>query len=200
MNKDQPYLMNGRDEMGQDKCNRQNNSHPLELKMEPQLVDYDTAQHMLPEKWEMPRNGKLLYDDEEVQQVLKLLVYQLGVEKSLDTIPRHLIEQYLSNSRSHSKPVERVEVAVEDVANFEDASDFFNEVLAVAEKKISKPSFETWLAHLTAYKEKDTDTLIVVAKNEFQRDWVEVRYCSFIKEIVEELTGRNYSLKFVTNP
>ncbi|MFV8830243.1 DnaA N-terminal domain-containing protein [Alkalihalobacterium sp. APHAB7] len=200
MNKDQSYLMNGREEIAQDECNKQKNIHPLELKLEPQLVDYDTAQSILPEKWEMPRNGKLLYDDAEVQQVLKLLVYQLGVEKSLDTIPRHLIEQYLSNSRSTSQPDEKVEVAVEDVANFEDASDFFNEVLAVAEKKISKPSFETWLAHLTAYKEKDTDTWVVVAKNEFQRDWVEVRYSSFIKEIVKELTGRNYSLKFVTNP
>ncbi|MEB1808329.1 MAG: hypothetical protein LPK26_13735 [Bacillaceae bacterium] len=195
MNKDQPFVMNGRDEIDQDECNKQENSHLLALKWEPQLVDYDTAQRMLPEKWEMPRNGKLLYDDEEVQQVLKLLVYQLGVEKSLDIIPRHLIEQYLSTSRSHSKPVERV-----GEGHVEDASDFFNEVLAVAEKKISKPSFETWLAHLTAYKEKDTDTLVVVAKNEFQRDWVEVRYCTIIKEIVEELTGRNYTLKFVTNP
>lgn len=194
MNKDQPYIMNGREEIDQDECNREKNSHPLKLKLEPQFVDYDTAQSMLPEKWGMPRNGKLLYDDAEVQQVLKLLVYQLGVEKSLDIIPRHLIEQYLSTSRSNSQPDERV-----GEGPVEDASDFFNKVLTAAEAKMSKPSFETWLAHLTAYKEKDTDTLVVVAKDDFHRDWVEIRYCTFIEEIVEELTGRKYALKFVVN-
>lgn len=70
----------------------------LELSLEPQQLDYDTTQYYLPEKWEMPRTGRLLYSDEEIQQVLKLLIYNLGVRASLDVIPRELIEQYLKNN------------------------------------------------------------------------------------------------------
>ncbi|MET3697122.1 hypothetical protein SAMN05877753_1051 [Bacillus oleivorans] len=53
----------------------------LELKMEPQLLDYKTVQHYLPEKWEMLRNGKLLSSDQELQKVLKMIVYNLGGTK-----------------------------------------------------------------------------------------------------------------------
>lgn len=70
----------------------------LELHMESQELDYETVQNFLPEKWEMPREGKLLYDDEELQQVLKLIVFNIGVRKCLDVIPRELIEQYLKNN------------------------------------------------------------------------------------------------------
>ncbi|OLO39432.1 hypothetical protein BTR23_10090 [Alkalihalophilus pseudofirmus] len=59
---------------------------------------------------------------------------------------------------------------------------------------MSKPSFETWLANLKGYKEMDKDTLIILADNEFQRDWVETRYSNFIKDILEGITGRRFTL------
>lgn len=59
----------------------------LILKMEPQELDYRTVEAYLPEKWEMPRNGKLLYSDEELLNVLKLIIYNLGVRASLDSYP-----------------------------------------------------------------------------------------------------------------
>lgn len=70
----------------------------LELSIEPQQLDYDTAQYFLPEKWEMPRQGRLLYSDEEIKQVLKLLIFHIGVRESLDVIPRKLIVQYIENN------------------------------------------------------------------------------------------------------
>jgi hypothetical protein len=70
---------------------------PLVLKWEGQLLNYATVQHNLPQTWEMPRKGKLLYSDQELQNVLKLIAYNLGVEKSLDMIPVELIERYLQN-------------------------------------------------------------------------------------------------------
>lgn len=74
----------------------------LILKMEPQELDYRTVETYLPEKWEMPRNGKLLYSDEELLNVLKLIIYNLGVRASLDSIPRSLIEQYVKeNEKNH---------------------------------------------------------------------------------------------------
>ncbi|WP_078427385.1 DnaA N-terminal domain-containing protein [Alkalihalobacterium alkalinitrilicum] len=181
----------------------QKNTPELELKLEPQLVDYDTVKCFLPEKWEMPRKGKLLYHDEEVQSVLKLLTFQLGVEKSLDQIPRSLIEEYLSQSKSNannqlSQVVASLSIPENEVINSnlneEDTPDLLNEVLTIAQAKMSKPSFETWLANLKGYKEMDKDTLIILADNEFQRDWVETRYSNFIKDILEGITGRRFTL------
>ncbi|KKK37010.1 hypothetical protein WQ57_16650 [Mesobacillus campisalis] len=71
----------------------------LELKMESQLLDYEIVKYYVPQKWEMPREeGKLLYSDKELQRVLKLLVFNLGIKKSLDVIPRGMIEQYLKKN------------------------------------------------------------------------------------------------------
>lgn len=53
----------------------------LELKMEPQDLTFDIADYYPPEKWEMPRDGKLLYNDEELLRVLKLITYNIGVKK-----------------------------------------------------------------------------------------------------------------------
>ena len=71
----------------------------LQLKMESQPLDHHTVQYYLPEKWEMPRKGKLLYSDRELQRVLKLIIFNLGIEKTLEMIPPEAITQYL-NSRS----------------------------------------------------------------------------------------------------
>jgi len=78
-----------------DEYERHMNAPELQLRMESQHVNYDMTDYYLPEKWEMPREGKLLYDDEELQRALKLIVFNLGVQKSLDVIPRQLIEKYL---------------------------------------------------------------------------------------------------------
>jgi hypothetical protein len=74
----------------------------LELRLEPQQLDYDTAQYYLPEKWEVSKKGRLLYSDEELERTLKLIIFNLGVRKSLSVIPRKLIEQYLSHNKSNS--------------------------------------------------------------------------------------------------
>ncbi|MEH7239439.1 hypothetical protein [Bacillus sp. JJ1562] len=72
------------------------NAPELNIKFEPQLLDYETTKYYLPEgAWEMPRKGKLLYSDEELQKVIKLISFNLGARKSLDVIPRDLIEKYL---------------------------------------------------------------------------------------------------------
>ncbi|MGO4185401.1 hypothetical protein AB4Z17_29980 [Paenibacillus sp. TAF43_2] len=67
----------------------------LDIKMEPQALDYEVAQYFLPERWEMPREGKLLYNDEELLDVLKLLFVNLGAEKGLKAVPTSLIDKYL---------------------------------------------------------------------------------------------------------
>ena len=68
--------------------------------------------------------------------------------------------------------------------------------LAILEKKISKPSFETWLKSTKAHTLKK-DTLTVVAPNEFARDWLEERYSDVIGEVLYEITGEQLEVKFI---
>ena len=57
----------------------------------------------------------------------------------------------------------------------ENIDSMWNQVLEKIKKKISKPSFETWLKATKAHTLKG-DILTVVAPNEFNRDWLEERY------------------------
>ena len=68
--------------------------------------------------------------------------------------------------------------------------------LSILEKKISKPSFETWLKSTKAHTLKK-DTLTVVAPNEFARDWLEERYSDVISEVLYETTGEQLEVKFI---
>jgi hypothetical protein len=67
----------------------------LKLKLEPQAITYDDMEAYLPQKWEMPREGKMLYTDIELQRALLLIIYNLGIQKSLEVIPGELIKDYL---------------------------------------------------------------------------------------------------------
>jgi hypothetical protein len=76
----------------------------LELKLEPQSVSHKMMKEYLPERWELVRdNGRLLYSDKEIQKALILLIYNIGVEKSLDMLPTELIEEYLQKKDERSQ-------------------------------------------------------------------------------------------------
>ncbi|MDQ0157768.1 chromosomal replication initiator protein DnaA [Robertmurraya andreesenii] len=78
----------------------------------------------------------------------------------------------------------------------ENIADLWNKALASIEKKISKPSFDTWLKATSAHSLKK-DTLTVTAPNEFARDWLEERYSDLISSILYEITGEELSVKFI---
>lgn len=63
-------------------------------------------------------------------------------------------------------------------------------------KKLSKPSFETWMKSTKAHSLQG-DTLTITAPNEFARDWLESRYLHLIADTIYELTGEELSIKFV---
>jgi len=71
----------------------------------------------------------------------------------------------------------------------------WNAALYNIEKKISKPSFDTWLKSTKAHSLTDNE-LIVSAQNEFARDWLEERYSQLITTILKEITGKDLSIKF----
>jgi chromosomal replication initiator protein len=75
----------------------------------------------------------------------------------------------------------------------------WNQALRKIEKKISKPSFETWLKSTKAHMLQG-DILTVTAPNEFARDWLEERYSHLISGVLLELTGEELEVKFIIPP
>ncbi|MYL34431.1 chromosomal replication initiator protein DnaA [Pontibacillus yanchengensis] len=78
----------------------------------------------------------------------------------------------------------------------ENIKELWDNTLSQIEEKISKPSFETWLKSTKADSLKD-DTLVIVAPNEFARDWLESRYASLISDTLYEVTGAQLRTKFI---
>ncbi|MFT4416911.1 chromosomal replication initiator protein DnaA [Fredinandcohnia humi] len=78
----------------------------------------------------------------------------------------------------------------------ENIADLWAKALKEIEKKLSKPSFETWLKSTKAHALQN-DTLIITAPNEFARDWLESRYMHLIAETIYDLTGAELGIKFV---
>lgn len=78
----------------------------------------------------------------------------------------------------------------------ENIADLWQAALAEMEKKISKPSFETWLKSTKAHTLQG-DLLVITAPNEFARDWLEERYSQHISEVLYEITGEELTVKFI---
>jgi chromosomal replication initiator protein len=74
--------------------------------------------------------------------------------------------------------------------------DLWDKALSHIQTRLSKPSFETWLKSTSATS-LDDNTLMIIAPNEFTRDWLESRYSDLILETLFEITGRHLSIKFV---
>ncbi|AMQ21993.1 MULTISPECIES: chromosomal replication initiator protein DnaA [Geobacillus] len=81
----------------------------------------------------------------------------------------------------------------------ENIHDLWDRVLAEIERKISKPSFETWLKSTKAHSLRG-DTLVIVAPNEFARDWLDSRYSHLIAETIYTITGEELAVKFIIPP
>ncbi|MGL4523255.1 MAG: chromosomal replication initiator protein DnaA [Bacilli bacterium] len=78
----------------------------------------------------------------------------------------------------------------------ESIQDLWNKALNYIEKKIPKPSYETWLQNTKVYQLKN-DVLIVLAPNEFAQHWLETKYTSLVEETLYEITGAALSAKFI---
>jgi len=74
--------------------------------------------------------------------------------------------------------------------------DLWKKTLQAIEKRISKPSFDTWLKNTQAYALEE-DTLVIKAPNEFARDWLESSYSSLIGDTLYEVTGNRLQTKFI---
>ncbi|MTT31052.1 chromosomal replication initiator protein DnaA [Terrilactibacillus sp. BCM23-1] len=78
----------------------------------------------------------------------------------------------------------------------ENIHDLWRAALDVIEKKVSKPSFDTWLRETTA-NSIQKDTFIINVPNDFARDWLESRYSNLISETIKDITGSHLDVKFI---
>ncbi|TDL32064.1 chromosomal replication initiator protein DnaA [Jeotgalibacillus sp. S-D1] len=78
----------------------------------------------------------------------------------------------------------------------ENITDLWNRALETIEKKISKPSYETWLKSTKPFS-LQRDKLTITAPNEFARDWLEGHYSQLISNVLKEVTGEELMVKFI---
>ena len=81
-------------------------------------------------------------------------------------------------------------------SSLENIADLWEQTLEYIKKKVSKPSFETWLKATQAHDIED-NTMIIHAPNEFARDWLENRYTLLISDALKEITGAELNVKFI---
>lgn len=65
------------------------------------------------------------------------------------------------------------------------------------EKKMSKPSFETWLK-TTRPVSLNENTLVISVPNDFTKDWLQGRYAELIKQSLQTVSKHNYQVHFIT--
>lgn len=78
----------------------------------------------------------------------------------------------------------------------ENIEELWARTLEEIEKKVSKPSFDTWLKSTLA-KKIENNQILIDAPNEFTRDWLENSYSKIISQTIFELTGAKLEPKFI---
>lgn len=78
-------------------------------------------------------------------------------------------------------------------------TDIWDQALGSIKKKLSKPSFETWLKETEA-QAIDGQTMIISVPNEFSHDWLKEHYSKLISDILFDITGVRYNVRFVISP
>ncbi|WAA12298.1 chromosomal replication initiator protein DnaA [Fervidibacillus halotolerans] len=79
----------------------------------------------------------------------------------------------------------------------ENIDDLWTKTLQSLEKKVSKPSFDTWLKTTKAVSLKE-HTLVIETPNEFSRDWLDGNYKEIVKETIYEMIGEQLDIQFTT--
>ncbi|MCZ8517448.1 chromosomal replication initiator protein DnaA [Paenibacillus filicis] len=72
----------------------------------------------------------------------------------------------------------------------------WHQVLSILQKRVSKPSYETWLASTRAVAFSDSK-VVICTPNKFAREWLEDRYTKHIKEAIQDFSGKQVELKFI---
>lgn len=64
--------------------------------------------------------------------------------------------------------------------------------------EISPSSYETWIEQTTAHP-ADSDHFVVIAENEFARDWLEHRYKNQLELLLQDISGEKQEICFIVD-
>ncbi len=78
----------------------------------------------------------------------------------------------------------------------ENIDDLWQKTLEALQKKVSKPSYETWLQATKAHS-LEKDAFIIMAPNDFTRNWLEGHYLGLIHDTIYDLIGEDLEIKLV---
>ncbi|MBM7620010.1 chromosomal replication initiation ATPase DnaA [Bacillus tianshenii] len=70
----------------------------------------------------------------------------------------------------------------------------WGDVLAEMSRRLSKPSYDTWIAPLSGEVFED-GKLIITAQNDLSKEWIQSRYKQELLDVLKTLTGQNYKIK-----
>lgn len=73
--------------------------------------------------------------------------------------------------------------------------DLWSHILNSLKEKMSKPSYDTWLAETKPIELKD-DLFIISVSSDFEKDWLIKRYKDIINELLYDITGAKLSIEF----
>ncbi|WAA09532.1 chromosomal replication initiator protein DnaA [Fervidibacillus albus] len=79
----------------------------------------------------------------------------------------------------------------------ENIAELWTKALQSLEKKVSKPSFDTWLKTTKAVSLKE-HMLVIETPNDFSRDWLDGNYKDIVADTLYELIGEQLEIQFTT--
>lgn len=121
----------------------------------------------------------------------ELLELKLSLRQELNRVTQ--IIDHLNPDQEAVPPLNDVSLHTELLGD----KDIFSLVKVQLQKKISKPSYETWMKDVYM-SSIESDQMTLVAPNVFARDWLEERYAELIRSLLKSINGRDYSIRFIT--
>jgi chromosomal replication initiator protein len=73
----------------------------------------------------------------------------------------------------------------------------WDQLLEKIKNKINKPQFETWIKPCELVSMED-DKVVIRAKTEFSKEWLDERYTNLISDLMKEITGTKKDILFIT--
>ena len=74
----------------------------------------------------------------------------------------------------------------------------WDKTLEEIKDQITNPSFNTWFSETKAVLMTKENQLVLEVPNDFIKDWIESQYINLIEEILNDLTGSEWTLLFLT--
>lgn len=141
------------------------------------------------EKIELPDFFKELHEDDKNRRRSIRTIDLLESECNADGDVKDLLYQILRNQSLIMAHLKINEPPKEE--------DLWTKALTLLKDKVSRPSYETWVAPTKAVLEGEK--LIIITPNDFSKEWLQNHYKATIQEAVNQVSDTELELVFIVN-